>query len=52
MNIVMCGTDKIVEVQGTGENDTFSFTQMSEMMEQAKLAIGFIGELQKKTLGK
>lgn len=50
MNIVMCGKDQIVEIQGTGENATFTFPQMSQMMEQAKLAVGFIAELQKKTL--
>jgi ribonuclease PH len=50
MNIVMCGQDQIVEVQGTGENSTFTFPQMSQMMEQAKLAAVFISELQKKTL--
>lgn len=50
MNIVMLGADRIVEVQGTGENATFSFPEMAQMMEQAKLAANFIGELQKKIL--
>lgn len=50
MNIVMCGADRIVEVQGTGENATFTFPEMAQMMEQAKLAANFIGELQKKTV--
>lgn len=50
MNVVMLGADRIVEVQGTGENATFTFPQMSQMMEQAKLAANFISELQKKIL--
>lgn len=50
MNIVMCGADKIVEVQGTGENATFTFPEMNQMMEQAKLAANFIAGLQKKTI--
>lgn len=50
MNIVMCGKDNIVEIQGTGEQSTFTFQQMTQMMEQAKLAAGFISELQKKVL--
>lgn len=50
MNIVMCGQDKIVELQGTGENATFSFAEMSMMMEQAKLSANFIAELQKKII--
>lgn len=50
MNVVMLGLDRIVEVQGTGENSTFTFPQMAQMMEQAKLAANFIGELQKKII--
>jgi ribonuclease PH len=50
MNVVMLGADRIVEVQGTGENSTFTFPQMSQMMEQAKLAANFISDLQKKIL--
>lgn len=50
MNIVMCGKDRIVEIQGTGEQSTFTFEQMTMMMEQAKLASGFISDLQKKIL--
>lgn len=49
MNIVMLGSERIVEVQGTGENNTFTFQQMSQMMEEAKLATNFIAKLQKKT---
>jgi ribonuclease PH len=50
MNIVMCGGDQVVEIQGTGENSTFTFAQMNQMIEQAKLATSLIAELQKKTL--
>lgn len=50
MNVVMLGSDQFIEVQGTGENATFTFAQMNQMMEQAKLATGFISELQKKIL--
>jgi ribonuclease PH len=50
MNIVMLGADQLIEVQGTGENSTFTFPQMNQMMEMAKLSTAFIGELQKKAL--
>ncbi|MCC7460806.1 MAG: ribonuclease PH [Proteobacteria bacterium] len=50
MNIVMLGTDKLIEVQGTGENGTFTFPQMTAMMEMAKVSAGFIGDLQKKAI--
>lgn len=50
MNIVMCGSDRVVEIQGTGENATFTFPEMAQMMEQAKLAANFIADLQKKII--
>ena len=50
MNIVMLGNDKLIEVQGTGENSTFTFPQMTAMMEMAKVSANFISDLQKKAL--
>jgi ribonuclease PH len=50
MNVVMTDTGKLIEVQGTAEEEPFSFEEMSEMMELAKHAIRELFDEQKAAL--
>ncbi|MCL1949778.1 MAG: ribonuclease PH [Turicibacter sp.] len=47
MNVVMTDEGKFVEVQGTGEESTFDYGQLQEMLELAKKGIEQLIELQK-----
>lgn len=42
VNVVMLGTDKLIEIQGTGEQATFSIDQTNQILTQAKSAIEII----------
>lgn len=46
MNIVMTGTEELVEVQGTAERNPFSFDNLQEMTLSAKRAIAQIRTIQ------
>jgi ribonuclease PH len=50
LNVVMDDTGKLIEVQGTGESDTFSRSQLNKMLDVAEKGIGellAIGQLHK-----
>lgn len=51
MNIVMTGNHEFVELQGTGEEASFSYDELQEMLELGKKGIEEIFELQKNVLG-
>ena len=51
LNLVMTGSGAFVEVQGTGEEATFSRSQLDRMLKLGKLGIDAIGKLQRKALG-
>lgn len=51
MNVVMTGTGQFVEVQGTGEEHTFSGDQLLQMLELARKGIEELTHLQKEALG-
>lgn len=51
MNVVMTGDGKFVEIQGTGEEATFSHQQLNEMLELANQGIQSIMTKQKEVLG-
>lgn len=51
MNIVMTGSGKFVEIQGTGEEATFSADQLQTMLQLANEGIEQILVKQKETLG-
>ncbi|UCE72176.1 MAG: ribonuclease PH [Nitrospiraceae bacterium] len=51
MNIVMTGSGKFIEVQGTAETDPFSKTKLMEMLSLAKSGIKDIMKVQKRALG-
>jgi len=50
MNVVKCG-ESLVEVQGTGENGTFSRDELNQLLDAADQGIEEIYEVQKKSLG-
>lgn len=51
MNIVMTGQGDFVEVQGTGEEYSFSRQQMNRMFDLAEQGVGQLVEQQKEVLG-
>ncbi len=51
MNVVMTGSNEFVELQGTGEEGTFSPGELSKMIELAQKGIYELIELQKEALG-
>ncbi|MDC1429902.1 ribonuclease PH [Emcibacteraceae bacterium] len=50
-NFVMTGAGKIIEVQGTAEEEPFSEEELLRMMRLARMGIEKITKLQRKTLG-
>jgi ribonuclease PH len=52
MNVVMTGSGKLVEVQGTAEGEPFSKGEMNAMLDLAEQGIGQLIAAQKAALGK
>jgi ribonuclease PH len=52
MNVVMTGSGRFVEIQGTGEEATFGDDDLAALIKLAKGGIRELRELQKKALGK
>lgn len=52
MNVVMTGTGQFVEIQGTGEEATFSDRELAALLKLAKAGIVELTGLQQKALGK
>ncbi len=50
MNVVMTGTGQFVEVQGTGEEATFSEAQLTQMLALARSGISQLTQLQSSIL--
>lgn len=51
MNLVMTGSGEFIEVQGTGEEATFSRSQLDRLLKLGKIGIDKITVIQKQTLG-
>jgi ribonuclease PH len=51
MNVVRLGSGGLVEVQGTGENGTFSRTQLTTLLDLAEAGIDELKRLQREALG-
>lgn len=51
LNVVMTGSGQLVEIQGTGEQATFSQQQLLEMLQMAQTGIEQLTRLQQKALG-
>ena len=52
MNVVMTGSGQYVEIQGTGEESTFSDQQLGKLLGLAKKGISRLSDLQRQSLGK
>ena len=52
MNVVMTGDGRFVEVQGTGEEATFSEEELAALLKLARGGIRELAALQKAALGK
>jgi len=51
MNVVMTGSERFVELQGTGEEATFSRQELDELLQLAKFGVAELIKLQKDALG-
>lgn len=51
MNIVMTGKGEFVEIQGTGEEATFSVAQLQEMLATAEVGLKQLMSIQREVLG-
>jgi len=51
MNVVMTGSGKFVEIQGTGEEATFDDAQLMELLRLARQGIASLTERQRQVLG-
>jgi len=51
MNLVMTGSGRIVEIQGTAEGEAFSEREMATMMTLGKAGVGKLILSQKRVLG-
>ncbi|MBA2114684.1 ribonuclease PH [Bremerella alba] len=52
MNVVMTGSGKFIEIQGTGEEATFSDDELAKLLKLAKGGIKDLTEMQQKALGR
>ena len=52
MNVVMTGKGRFVEVQGTGEEATFSESELAKLLKLAKQGIANLTAIQAKSVGK
>ena len=52
MNVVMTGKGQFIEIQGTGEESTFSEEQLSGMLKNARTGIRHLIQAQQQALGK
>lgn len=52
MNVVMTASGRFVEIQGTGEETTFTQQQLSDMLELARRGIGRLTQIQREALGR
>jgi ribonuclease PH len=52
MNVVMTGSGQFVEIQGTGEEATFSERELSALLKLARRGIEQLTEIQRKALGR
>jgi len=51
MNVVMVGKGKFIEVQGTAEGKAFSKSEMDQLLDLAKVGVGELIAIQKKSVG-
>jgi ribonuclease PH len=52
LNLVMTGTGRLIEVQGTGEETTFTREQLNQLLDLGEAGVQAITAAQKQALGK
>ena len=52
MNVVMTGSGRFIELQGTGEEATFDDNDLAAMLKLAKAGIKELNAIQRAALGK
>ena len=52
MNVVMTGSGRYIEIQGTGEEATFSEEELAQLLKLARGGIAQLTAMQQKALGK
>jgi ribonuclease PH len=52
LNVVMNGNHEYVEIQGTGEEDTFTFDELQNMLKLAEKGLTQLFEVQREAIGK
>ena len=52
MNVVMTGSGRFVEIQGTGEEATFSERELESLIQLARRGIARLTQIQKESLGR
>lgn len=52
MNVVLTGSGRFIEIQGTGEEATFTDDELATLLKLAKSGIKQLTEIQRKSLGK
>jgi ribonuclease PH len=52
MNVVMTGSGRFIEIQGTGEEATFTDDDLASLLKLAKTGIKQLTEIQRKSLGR
>ena len=52
MNVVMTGSGRFVEIQGTGEEATFDDNELQALLRLARRGIAQLTEMQRQALGK
>ena len=50
MNVIMTGSGRFIELQGTGEEATFDDVQLAELLRLGKIGIADLTKLQKAQL--
>jgi ribonuclease PH len=51
MNVVMTGSGRFIEIQGTGEESTFSEDDLQSLLAAARLGIRQLTDIQRKSVG-
>jgi ribonuclease PH len=52
MNVVLTGSGRFVEIQGTGEEATFDEQELATLLKLARRSIQRLREVQQQALGK
>ena len=52
MNVIMTGSGRLVEIQGTGEESTFSRDELNQLVDLAELGVSVITRMQRAALPK